>query len=165
MLDPSLTTSLISVGISAGSVIILGLGAKIIDKIFPANKRKDKKTDKVDSAISDSAIKVSDKVLKTAPVTVNTEKIIELIEEAEDHPFFSSVEKLDYVLTKYQQYCIDNNFKYIKEVITDNVTKLIEMTKKVNKRPKDEAREQAEKAAEEKQEPVEIESTEKGIYS
>ena len=164
MMDPNLMTSLISVGISAGSVLILGLGAKLIDKIFPPNKRKDSKVIKADSTSNDTTIKISDKVLKTAPVTVNTEKIIELIEEAEEHTFFSSVEKLDYVLTKYQQYCIDNNYKYIKEVITDNVTKLIDMTKKVNKRPKDEAKEPADESAEENKEPAD-ETAEKGIYS
>ena len=132
-MDPILMNALIG----GGAVLISCLGAKILDLIFPANRRKDKKVAKDNSKSADTSVKVDNKTRKTAPVTINTEKLIELIELAEQHESFTSIEKLDFVLTKYQQYCIDNNFKFIKEVIVENVNELISLTKKVNKRDKD----------------------------
>lgn len=130
--------------IGAGGMLLSVIIATLINAIFSKYGHKAKKHTEVDSKGNDIPCKVDSKVLKNAPVTVNTDKLIELIEDAEAHENFSAFEKLDYVLTSYQQYCMDSNFKFVKEVITDSINKLIAMTKKVNKRDKDIEAEKAE---------------------
>ena len=123
--------------IGAGGMFLSVVFATLVN-IFLTKHKQNKQTNSKDNSENiDTDCKVNAKVLKNSPVTVNTDKLIELMVEAEKHENFSSTEKLDFVLTNYQQYCINSNFKFIRELITDAITKLIDMTKEINKRPKD----------------------------
>lgn len=58
--------------------------------------------------------------------------LLEIMQEAEKFVNYSSEEKKQYVLTKFNQYCIDNNITYEKELTDNNIETLIDFSKKVN---------------------------------
>lgn len=59
-------------------------------------------------------------------------KIIPCVAEAENHLNFSGEEKKEYVMTKINQYAIENNITFDGEVISGKIEELIELSKKVN---------------------------------
>ena len=69
------------------------------------------------------------------------ETIQPLIVEAEKFTHFSGEEKKQYVLTKANQFAIDNKLKFDQEKVSAMIDELVETTKKVNMRDKDKARE------------------------
>lgn len=62
--------------------------------------------------------------------------------EAEKFINYSGDEKLAYVVTKANQYAISNNIKFDVIAVTENIEKLVDLTKKVNVREKDKQIEQ-----------------------
>ena len=66
-------------------------------------------------------------------VNEKTNKLIELIEEAEAHTTFSGDDKLQYVLSKYRVYCLDNKIPYIEDDTIEQINELVDMTNNVNK--------------------------------
>ena len=69
------------------------------------------------------------------------ETIQPLIVEAEKFTHFSGEEKKQYVLTKANQFAIDNKLKFDQEKVSAMIDELVETTKKVNMRDKDKVRE------------------------
>lgn len=65
-------------------------------------------------------------------VNVKTNKLIELIKEAESHGAYSGDDKLQFVLAKYMQWCISSKIPYNEEDTTEQIKELIDMTKEVN---------------------------------
>ena len=65
-------------------------------------------------------------------VNDKTNKLIELIEEAEDHQAYTGEDKLSFVLSKYLVWCIDNKLPYNEEDTVNQINELIDMTKAVN---------------------------------
>lgn len=59
--------------------------------------------------------------------------------EAEKFVNYTGAEKLNYVMTKANQYAIENGLKFDAEATKKEIEELIELTKQVNKREKDEA--------------------------
>lgn len=66
-------------------------------------------------------------------VNEKTLKLIELIEEAEQHNAYTGQDKMDFVLSKYRQYCFDTKIPYTEEDTINQIEELIEMTNNVNK--------------------------------
>lgn len=66
-------------------------------------------------------------------VNEKTNKLIELIEEAEAHTTYSGDDKLQYVLSKYRVYCLDNKIPYIEDDTIEQINELVDMTNNVNK--------------------------------
>lgn len=66
-------------------------------------------------------------------VNEKTNKLIELIEEAEAHSTYSGDDKLQYVLSKYRVYCLDNKIPYIEDDTIEQINELVDMTNNVNK--------------------------------
>ena len=66
-------------------------------------------------------------------VNEKTNKLIELIEEAEAHTTYSGDDKLQYVLSKYRLYCLDNKIPYIEDDTIEQINELVDMTNNVNK--------------------------------
>ncbi len=58
--------------------------------------------------------------------------LIPCVTEAENYIHFSGEEKKEYVMTKINQYAIDNNITFDERVISDKIEELINMSKKVN---------------------------------
>ena len=58
--------------------------------------------------------------------------LMQFMEEVEQFKDFSSEEKKQFVITKFNQYCIDNGYEFIEELTDENVEKLIEFSKVVN---------------------------------
>lgn len=58
--------------------------------------------------------------------------LVDIMQDVEKFKNFTSEEKKEYVLTKFNQYCIDNGFSYDKELTDNNIETLIEFSKKVN---------------------------------
>ena len=58
--------------------------------------------------------------------------LMQFMEEIEQFKDFSSEEKKEFVLTKFNQYCIDNGYEFNAELTDENVEKLIEFSKVVN---------------------------------
>ena len=58
--------------------------------------------------------------------------LMQFMEEVEQFKDFSSEEKKQFVITKFNQYCIDNGYEFIAELTDENVEKLIEFSKVVN---------------------------------
>ena len=54
------------------------------------------------------------------------------VQEVEQYKDFSSEEKKQFVITKFNQFCIDNGYEFIADLTDDNVEKLIEFSKVVN---------------------------------
>ena len=66
-------------------------------------------------------------------VNDKTLQLITLIEEAEQHDAYSGDDKLQYVLSKYRQYCFDSKIPYTEVDTINQINELIEMTNNVNK--------------------------------
>ena len=66
-------------------------------------------------------------------VNDKTLQLITLIEEAEQHDAYSGDDKLQYVLSKYRQYCFDSKIPYTEADTINQINELIEMTNNVNK--------------------------------
>lgn len=58
--------------------------------------------------------------------------LLEIMQEAEKFINFTAEEKKQYVITKFNQYCIDNNFTFDADLTDSNIETLIEFSKKVN---------------------------------
>lgn len=69
-------------------------------------------------------------------VKANIDKIIELVEEAEKHENYSSADKLEFVLTRYQAYCIEKNLDFNQDEVVEEVEELIRLSKEVNSKNK-----------------------------
>lgn len=75
----------------------------------------------------------SKKVRKTAEeMLVVSNKLCEYVEIAEGFKNYTGEEKKNFVLTKMNQYSIDNNIKFDSNYIIEKLESLIEITKKVN---------------------------------
>lgn len=75
----------------------------------------------------------SKKVRKTAEeMLVVSNKLCEYVEIAEGFKNYTGEEKKNFVLTKMNQYSIDNNIKFDSNYIIEKLESLIETTKKVN---------------------------------
>lgn len=66
-------------------------------------------------------------------VNDKTLELITLIEEAEAHNAYTGDDKLQYVLSKYRQYCYESKIPYTEEDTINQINELIEMTNNVNK--------------------------------
>ena len=66
-------------------------------------------------------------------VNYKTLELITLIEEAEAHSAYTGDDKLQYVLSKYRQYCYESKIQYTEEDTINQINELIEMTNNVNK--------------------------------
>ena len=66
-------------------------------------------------------------------VNDKTLQLITLIEEAENHNAYTGDDKLQYVLSKYRQYCYESKIPYTEEDTINQINELIEMTNNVNK--------------------------------
>ena len=58
--------------------------------------------------------------------------LIPCVSEAEKFINYSGEEKKEYVMTKLNQYAIDNKITFDKEIISNKIEELIEMSKNVN---------------------------------
>ena len=58
--------------------------------------------------------------------------LMQFMQEVEQFKDFSSEEKKQYVITKFNQFCIDNGYEFIADLTDENVEKLIEFSKVVN---------------------------------
>lgn len=63
--------------------------------------------------------------------------VIPYIEEAENFLHYSGTEKKAFVMTKANQYAIDNGISFDQEAVSQKVEELVKLTKEVNKREKD----------------------------
>ena len=61
-----------------------------------------------------------------------TREIIPCITEAEKFVNFSGVEKKEYVMTKINQYALENHIKFNQEEISKRIEELVSLTKEVN---------------------------------
>lgn len=69
---------------------------------------------------------------KVNAVTEQTQVIISLIEDAEKKANYSGDEKLNYVITRYMQYCSENKIKFNLDDAKIQIEQLIAMSKEVN---------------------------------
>lgn len=65
------------------------------------------------------------------------DEVKNLISVAEKSTHYTGLEKRDYVLTKANQYAIENGIKFDSTKVGMAIDELVELTKKVNKREKD----------------------------
>lgn len=80
----------------------------------------------------------NEKVKKALQQTVKiTEALQPLIVNAEQFSHYTGQEKKEYVLTRANQFAIENNLQFDREKISDLIDGLVETTKKVNARNKD----------------------------
>lgn len=66
-----------------------------------------------------------------------TKEIIPCITEAEMFTNFTGEEKKRFVMTKLNQFAIDNNLRFDQEKISNRIEDLIQLTKTVNYRPQE----------------------------
>lgn len=66
-------------------------------------------------------------------VNDKTNELITLIEEAEQHESYTGDDKLQYVLSKYRQYCFEQKIPYVEADTINQIGELIDMTNNVNK--------------------------------
>ena len=69
---------------------------------------------------------------RVGAVNIHTQKLVELIEEAEQHTNWTGVEKLSYVVVNYHAYCIEQKLDYNEDETKDEIEKLIDFSKEVN---------------------------------
>lgn len=62
--------------------------------------------------------------------------IIPFIEEAEDYLNYSGEEKKQYVMTKANQYALENKIKFNADIVSSKIDELVALTQQVNKRTK-----------------------------
>lgn len=73
------------------------------------------------------------KMFKKENVKLSTlDVLMQFMKEVEQFKDFSSEEKKQFVITKFNQYCIDNGYEFSAELTNDNVEKLIVFSKEVN---------------------------------
>ncbi|HEY8364061.1 MAG TPA: hypothetical protein VIK84_00695 [Haloplasmataceae bacterium] len=85
-----------------------------------------------------SKLTKSTKLKKLAQNLIEVEKITrDYICNAEKFLNYSGQDKKEWVKTKVNQYCIENDIKYEENVIDDIIENLIVLSKTVNKREKD----------------------------
>ena len=73
------------------------------------------------------------KMFKKENIKLSTIAVLmQFMEEVEQFKDFSSEEKKQFVITKFNQYCIDNGYEFISDLTDENVEKLIEFSKVVN---------------------------------
>ncbi|MCL2861026.1 MAG: hypothetical protein FWE22_01240 [Firmicutes bacterium] len=84
------------------------------------------------------------RLLKNAKARMRAENIVKIgnaiipyIEQAEKFIGYSSNEKKEYVLTKANQYAIENKMRFDIEAVSLRIEELVRLTKSVNKRFKD----------------------------
>ena len=64
-------------------------------------------------------------------------ELMPLISRAEDFIHFSGAEKKEYVLTKANQFAIENGINFDKEEISQKIEELVQLSRQVNKRDRD----------------------------
>lgn len=73
------------------------------------------------------------KLFKKENVKLSTlDVLMQFMEEVEQFKDYSSEEKKQFVITKFNQFCIDNGYEFIADLTDENVEKLIEFSKAVN---------------------------------
>ncbi|MGM9972311.1 MAG: phage holin, LLH family [Anaeroplasmataceae bacterium] len=75
---------------------------------------------------------------KAEKLLIMTSEIMNCVKEAEKFKNYTGLEKKNYVLTKINQYSIDNNIKYDEEYVSQRIEEIIETTKTVNTNNEDE---------------------------
>lgn len=60
--------------------------------------------------------------------------LMAIMQEVEKFANFTAEEKKQYVLTNFNQYCIDNSMEYDKELTSANIENLVDFSKTVNAR-------------------------------
>lgn len=73
---------------------------------------------------------ISKKELKNSYVLL--EAVAPLMEIAETFTHYSGEEKKEYVMTKVQQFAIENGIKFDSEAVTNKIEELIDLSKNVN---------------------------------
>lgn len=63
--------------------------------------------------------------------------LIPYVEQAETFVNYSGEEKKEFVMTKANQYAVENGIKFDKELVDKEVEVLVKLSKEVNKREKD----------------------------
>lgn len=69
---------------------------------------------------------------KVGAVNIHTEKLVELIEEAEKHKNWTGIEKLSFVVINYHAYCIEQKLDYNEDETVKEIEELIDFSKQVN---------------------------------
>ena len=115
------------------TLIVLSIAYSLGRDKIKSKLAKVHKNNKKDSVVDKNNTKID----KISPVTTMTQKLMDLIIEAEKNIGYSSMEKLTFVLTNYHQYCIDNKIIYNEGIVTKCVEDLINLSKNVNQRDKD----------------------------
>lgn len=69
---------------------------------------------------------------KAEQLLVLTEQMNRFIEEAEAFQHYTGAEKKEYVLTKLNQFSIDQKMKFDSEALSQKIDNLVDLTKQVN---------------------------------
>ena len=84
------------------------------------------------------------KFLKSARAKKICEHVVEVgnavipyIKQAETFLNYSGAEKKEFVLTKANQYAIENGMRFDEALVSEKIEELVRLTKEVNKRDKD----------------------------
>ena len=89
----------------------------------------------------------SAKARKAAEQTIEIcNAILPYIEQAESYVHYSGEEKKEYVMTKANQYAIENGIAFNKQAVSAKVEELVELTKEVNARDSDKTMIEVEKS-------------------
>lgn len=73
------------------------------------------------------------KLFKKENVKLSTlDVLMQFMKEVEQFKDYSSEEKKQFVITKFNQFCIDNGYEFIADLTDENVEKLIDFSKAVN---------------------------------
>ena len=88
------------------------------------------------------------KARKVAEQTIKIcNAILPYIEQAETYVHYSGEEKKEYVMTKTNQYAIENGIPFDKHAVSEKVEELVELTKEVNARDNDKKTTESEESA------------------
>ena len=84
------------------------------------------------------------KFLKSAKAKKICEHVVEVgnavipyIKQAETFLNYSGAEKKEFVMTKANQYAIENGIRFDEALVSEKIEELVRLTKEVNKRDKD----------------------------
>jgi hypothetical protein len=80
---------------------------------------------------SAKAKKIAENVIKICAA------VVPLIEQAERFSDYSGEEKKEFVMTKANQFAIDNGMPFDKALVSEKVEELVDLSKQINKREKD----------------------------
>lgn len=69
---------------------------------------------------------------KLEPIAEQTNVLMKLISEAEQHTDYDGNEKFSQVLIRYALYCIENKLPFNEEQTTERINTLVDFTKNVN---------------------------------